>query len=109
MKAVLAIAVALVAIASARADWKDLKKGMDHTAILQCVGAPMQANRGHGGAFEVWTYDAGGFVMLEGGRVTYWQPSKAVPAIVAPAIVFHVPAPTVQSVTKVAPNALAKN
>ena len=103
MKAVLAVAVALFATVAARADWKDLKKGMDRSTALQCVGAPMLTSRGHAGAFEVWTYDAGGFVIFEGGVVTYWEQSKT------PVIVFHVPAPAVKRVIKPSPNAVAKN
>ena len=103
MKAVLVVAVALFATVAARADWKDLKKGMDRAAAAQCVGAPILTSRGHAGAFEVWTYDSGGFVMFEGGVVTYWEPSKN------PVIVFHVPAPAVKHVMKPAPNAVAKD
>lgn len=59
---------------TAHADWKDLKPGMDAKAAVQCVGVPMMENRSRGA--EVWTYDRGGYVMLTGGRVACWEPSK---------------------------------
>lgn len=103
MKAVLAVVVALFATIAARADWKDLKKGMDRTTAMQCVGVPILTSRGHAGAFEVWTYDSGGFVMFEGGVVTYWEHSKT------PVVVFHVPAPAVKRGLKPTPNTVAKD
>ncbi len=69
------IAIIFVLAAScARADWKDLKEGLDPTTAEHCVGAPLFGNRSRGGTFVTWTYDNGGFIFFENGRVHFWQP-----------------------------------
>ncbi len=112
MKVVLAWAVALVATVVARADWKDLKPGMDRGAAWHCVGAPILQNHGHG-VFEVWTYDAGGYVMFEAGSVTYWEPSKPAPAEGRPLVMHELAKPGQETVArraaKPAPNIVAKS
>jgi hypothetical protein len=76
MKATTALVLALLLVASARADWKDVKAGMDVKAVWRCVGAPLIENKGKS-PIAVWTYDRGGYVMFEAGRVKYWEAPKA--------------------------------
>jgi hypothetical protein len=73
------IAVLLV-VASVRADWKDLKEGMEQRAVVEAVGAPLMATRVRRGLLETWLYDGGGCVYFVKGRVQYWQMPKVVPA-----------------------------
>ncbi len=63
----------LVLAAVARAEWKDIKEGLDPVTVEQCVGAPLFGNRSRGGTFVSWIYDNGGFVYFENGRVRFWQ------------------------------------
>lgn len=75
MKTVLSIILLALVAGVARADWKDLKAGMDQNAAAAAVGMPLMQNRGRGGA-QVWTYDSQGFIQFQSGRVTYWEKSK---------------------------------
>lgn len=75
MKAVLAVALALTAAASLRADWAELQPGMDAPAALKCIGTPIMASHGVL-ASSIWTYDSGGFVLFANGRVSYWERPK---------------------------------
>jgi hypothetical protein len=75
MKAVLSVVLAVTCVAAARADWKDVKRGMDAPAVMRAIGAPLLQNKARAIA-QTWTYDAGGFVLFEGGRAVYWEPSK---------------------------------
>ncbi len=82
MKTVLGFAALLLLTGVARADWKDLKPGMDQQTAWKCAGTPMLLNKARGS--EVWTYDHRGYIMFEGGRVTYWeQPKTAKPELSA--------------------------
>lgn len=77
MKAVVSVALAMVLATAARAEWKDLKEGMDAPTALQCIGAPLLVNQGRTvSQLWVWTYDLGGYVQFEHGLVTYWQAPK---------------------------------
>lgn len=92
VKVLLPMAAFGVLLTSARADWKDLKPGMDQQAAIACAGVPLMQNRGKGGA-EVWTYDHRGYIEFSFGRVIYWSasmppkriPSQQAPQIAAPA------------------------
>ncbi len=100
MKLVLTIAAVLLLSGVARADWKDLKPGMDQQAAFAAAGVPMMQNRGKAGA-EVWTYDRSGCIQFSYGRVTCWEQPKPQTAKPAPAAVVKsekpskaAPAPT---------------
>jgi hypothetical protein len=77
MKAILSIVLAAMCIATARADWKDLKPGMDRAAVQRAIGVPLIENKGRT-IVQIWTYDSGGYVLFEGGRAKFWEPPKAV-------------------------------
>ena len=54
-------------------------------ARLKAVGIPMMETKGRGAA-EAWTYDQGGYILLERGQVVYWEmprPEKAAAAAAA--------------------------
>lgn len=71
MKRILIIALLLVSCA--RADWKDLKVGLDPQTAAELVGAPLFQNRTRGGTMVNWVFDNGGFILFENGRVKFWQ------------------------------------
>lgn len=75
MKSILAIAAIAVLTGAARADWKDLKPGMDYQMAVRCAGMPLMQNHGKGGA-EVWTFDNRGYIQFQSGRVAYWNAPK---------------------------------
>lgn len=75
MKSVLAIVAIAVLTGAARADWKDLKPGMDYQTAVHCTGVPLMQNRGKGGA-EMWTFDNRGYIEFQFGRVAYWSAPK---------------------------------
>jgi hypothetical protein len=75
MKAVLVLLLAVLSGAAARADWKELRPGMDRAAVLRALGAPLLENKGRASSAE-WTYDCGGYVMFAGGRATFWETPK---------------------------------
>jgi hypothetical protein len=79
MKAVLSVVAALLLAGVARAEWKDVKPGMDGKAVIEAVGMPLIQNRGRGGA-ELWTYDDCGFIQFNGGRVVFFDAPKSVRA-----------------------------
>lgn len=62
---------------AARAQWADLKTGLDAQMVAKALGQPLIVSQKKGGIYATWTYDRGGYVMFENGRVTFWQPSKA--------------------------------
>ncbi|HVU35284.1 MAG TPA: hypothetical protein VHE61_17745 [Opitutaceae bacterium] len=74
MKRVVTVAVALLLSGTARADWKDLKPGMDPRAAWQCVGVPLMQYAARG--TEIWTFDCGAYVQFENGHVTCWTAPK---------------------------------
>ncbi len=61
---------------AARAQWADLKAGQDAQAVAKALGTPLIASQNKGGVHSTWTYDRGGYVMFEKGRVTFWRPSR---------------------------------
>jgi hypothetical protein len=63
----------LLAAPCVRADWKDLKEGLDPAAAEQCVGAPLFGNQTRGGTYVNWVYDNGGYILFECGHVRFWQ------------------------------------
>jgi len=73
-------AIALLGLlpAVARANWSNLKVGMDRARVAACVGQPLLQNHGRGGA-EIWTYDRCGYIEFSRGQVVYWAPSKPEP------------------------------
>lgn len=76
MKTILALAVIAVLAGEARADWKDIKAGMDYGTAVRCAGVPLMEIRGKGGC-ETWTYDYTGYIQFQYGHVTYWEQPKA--------------------------------
>jgi hypothetical protein len=63
----------LLAASCVRADWKDLKEGLDLAAAEQCVGAPLFGNQSRGGTYVNWVFDNGGYILFECGHVRFWQ------------------------------------
>ena len=63
----------LFVVSLARADWKDLKEGLDPKTAEQLVGAPLFTNQTRGGSLVTWTYDHGGYILFESGRIKFWQ------------------------------------
>lgn len=75
-KLMAALALAMASVASAtpsRADWTQLRKGIDENAAVAAVGAPMIASRSKSRMHSTWTYDFGGYVQFEAGRVVHWS------------------------------------
>jgi hypothetical protein len=60
-------------VSGASAAWSDLKEGLDAKAVEQCVGAPLIVSGTRGGTVVNWTYDRGGSILFENGRVKFWQ------------------------------------
>lgn len=58
---------------AAQAAWSDLREGLDAKAAAQQVGSPLIQNRARGRGLETWTYDDGGYILLQNGKVRYWQ------------------------------------
>jgi hypothetical protein len=83
MKTALSLLAFALLAGAVRADWAELKVGMDQSAALQCVGMPLLQNRGRGGA-EVWTYDRRGHIQFQSGRVCAFEASKPAPAPATP-------------------------
>jgi len=80
MKGVKWLTTAVLAVASAatsRADWDDLRPGLDQQATLAAVGTPIIASHSRSRVHATWTYDAGGYIQFEQGRVAHWQAPKA--------------------------------
>ena len=73
----------LLLAATARAEWRDLKPGLDSAAVARHVGRPLMQSMGHRGAFVTWTYDNGGYVMFRDGLVTCWQAPRTAGGSVA--------------------------
>lgn len=66
-----------VALATeARAAWEDLKAGHDARAAFTAAGAPLVVSKSRSGTHAMWTYDGGGYIQFERGRVTFWQAPK---------------------------------
>lgn len=63
----------LLLTATVRAEWRDLKPGLDPQAVARHIGHPLLQSAGHSGAFVTWTYDHGGYVMFRNGFVTCWH------------------------------------
>jgi len=76
MKKIVVIALLMVSCAGARADWRDVKEGLDPKAVFETVGRPLIESRARGGLLVTWTYDNGGYILFENGRVLYWQPPE---------------------------------
>lgn len=79
----LAVICALVCVSAARAEWHDLQTGLDQSAVVQRVGMPLLMSKSRSGAQVTWTYDAGGCVLFENRRVSYWQVPRGTPKLVA--------------------------
>lgn len=83
---VLILVLFACAAGSARADWQRVKEGLDQKAVLALIGPPMLANKSRSGRQQSWTYDAGGSISFENGRVRFWQaPRVTASKVVAPA------------------------
>ncbi len=79
MKAFVLIGIFVFSLAASTgtaAEWKDLRPGCEKQVVLEAVGAPLMMNKSKTGRQETWTYDRGGYVIFENGRVSYWQPSR---------------------------------
>ena len=79
MKLAWVIAAAVLLPAAARADWTNLRVGMERERVASCVGQPLLQNHGRAGA-EIWTYDRCGYIEFQHGRLTFWVPSKPDPS-----------------------------
>jgi hypothetical protein len=67
------LALLCLTVAHARAAWSDLKEGLDPKAVMLLVGQPLIANQARGGALITWTFDDGGYILFENGRLKFWQ------------------------------------
>lgn len=76
MQLMTALLLALASGLTARADWSDMRAGLDEKATLAAVGAPIIASRSKSRVQATWTYDAGGYIQFERGRVAHWQVPK---------------------------------
>lgn len=72
------IALLLLAPRIVRAEWRDLKAGLDPTQTLAALGEPLFVNKSRG--CEIWIYDRGGQVEFEKGRLAFWQQPRPDPA-----------------------------
>ncbi len=63
-----------------RADWGQLQAGLTEKAARAAVGAPLIASRSKSRVQATWTYDAGGYVQFERGRVTHWTAPRGAAA-----------------------------
>lgn len=88
MKTLFVIGTLLLA-SVARGEWSDIKAGLDERTVVARIGVPLQWSKSRSGAQVTWTYDLGGHIIFERGRVRYWQapqpkqpwqPGKVVPA-----------------------------
>jgi hypothetical protein len=77
MKRLLLVLLLAGVCAPARAEWKDLKAGIDVQAVLAAVGTPLMVSKSRQGLQVTWTYDDGAYVLFENGRVRFWQPPVA--------------------------------
>ncbi|HVU24020.1 MAG TPA: hypothetical protein VHE13_07835 [Opitutus sp.] len=68
------LAIFLVLSCSLHASWRDLRPGFNASKTIAAIGRPLLVNRSRG--YETWTYDRGGYVEFEGGRLVYWEASK---------------------------------
>lgn len=73
-KFITALAIALASAASSwAAGWNDLRAGLDEKSTLAAVGTPIIASRSKSRVHSTWTYDKGGYIQFERGKVAYWQ------------------------------------
>lgn len=80
MKGAKWLAISVLAVASAvtsRADWGEMRKGLDQQATLAAVGTPIIASQSRSRVHATWTYDSGGYIQFEQGRVAHWQAPRA--------------------------------
>ncbi len=80
------VVIALLLVASARADWRGVKEGLGPQAVINHVGRPLIESRVRHGLLVTWTYDNGGYILFENGRVLYWQMPQAGQSPLAKAI-----------------------
>ena len=102
-----ACVLAVASAVTARADWSELQKGLDEEATLAAVGRPIIASQSKSRVHATWTYDSGGYVLFELGRVAHWQAPKAagggasnlnaVAAMNAPVVAVAAPAATART------------
>ena len=79
MKPLLALLTFVALATAARAEWADVKPGMDTAAVLRCVGAPLMQSKNRG-LVQIWTYDHRGYIEFANGTVSYFEAPK-VPAV----------------------------
>jgi hypothetical protein len=58
---------------TARAEWRDVKEGLNVQAVLAAIGTPMMVNKSKSGRQVTWTYDDGAYVLFENGRVRFFK------------------------------------
>jgi hypothetical protein len=80
LRFLLGLLAAVSGTATAWAGWAELKVGADERAVLAMLGQPIIVSRGIHGLHVTWTYDLGGYVQFERGRVVFWQRSRPTPA-----------------------------
>ena len=78
MKPLLALLTFVALATAARAEWADVKPGMDTATVLRCVGAPLMQSKNRG-LVQIWTYDHRGYIEFANGTVSYFEAPK-VPA-----------------------------
>ena len=56
-----------------KAEWKDLREGLEVPAVILAIGQPLIKSRTRAGLFETWTYDRGGYAVFVRARLSYWR------------------------------------
>jgi hypothetical protein len=72
-KLITALGIALASAAPSWAGWDEVRAGLDAQSALAAVGAPIIASRSKSRVQARWTYDLGGYIHFERGRVAFWQ------------------------------------
>lgn len=64
-------------VGGARAAWSDISEGLDQASAKSQVGVPLITNQSRDGKLQTWTYDHGGYIYFEHGRVRFWQAPRS--------------------------------
>lgn len=73
MKRLVLLVLLVCVCATARADWADVREGIDAQAVMAAVGVPLLVNASKTKRQVTWTYDDGAYILFENGRVRFWQ------------------------------------
>ena len=74
---VLGIALLGLTVSVAHASWAGIREGIDVKEVTEQVGAPLILCVTRSGAWQTWSYDRGGYILIENGKVRFWQMPRA--------------------------------